>query len=224
MSKEFAIADVMPGKLNALVKNIMQQTGTGDPNEAVRLVNSGEWILSKPTRSWHEENDIVYLPPFTTDGTTGEGWIYRLKSNGFHVGDDAQQMLLSPFFRPSKPGTVIESVILKSKLFHDDDHRTMTNIYGYARRAFLGPNRRKLMLPNAELACLIRLNFTGEEIEAMGMGYIITVHEPIPNSHNTPYFLGVDSSGVDGGNRLNHSCASPGLPWGGSGGFAFELS
>ena len=42
---QFAIAEVTPGKLNALVKNIMTQTGTTDPNEAVRLVNSGEVTL-----------------------------------------------------------------------------------------------------------------------------------------------------------------------------------
>ena len=45
MSTEFAIADVLPGKLNALVKNLMRQTGETDPNEPVRLVNSGEWVI-----------------------------------------------------------------------------------------------------------------------------------------------------------------------------------
>ena len=71
MSTEFAIADVLPGKLNALVKNLMRQTGETDPNEAVRLVNSGEWVISKPTRSWREEGGVIFFS-VTSDGTTGE--------------------------------------------------------------------------------------------------------------------------------------------------------
>lgn len=57
MSTElFVIAEVMTGKLNALVKNIMRQTGANDPNEAVRLVNSGKWIVSESTR---DRNDNI---------------------------------------------------------------------------------------------------------------------------------------------------------------------
>lgn len=41
----FVIQDVLPGKLNALVKNIMDRMGINDPNEAVRRVNSGEWTV-----------------------------------------------------------------------------------------------------------------------------------------------------------------------------------
>ncbi len=44
MNKPFAIADVYPGVLNALVKKIMRQTGVNDANEAVRLVTSGECL------------------------------------------------------------------------------------------------------------------------------------------------------------------------------------
>ena len=58
MSAEFAIAEVMPGKLNALVKNIMRQTGETDPNEGTRLVNRGEWGVTKPAR-WGRDKDGV---------------------------------------------------------------------------------------------------------------------------------------------------------------------
>ena len=37
---DFLIASVLPGKLNALVKIIMEELGLEDPNEAVRLINS----------------------------------------------------------------------------------------------------------------------------------------------------------------------------------------
>ena len=44
--KLFAMADVLPSQLNAMVKNAMKQTGQ-DSNEAVRLFNSGTYILVK---------------------------------------------------------------------------------------------------------------------------------------------------------------------------------
>jgi hypothetical protein len=51
MKNEFVIAEVMPGQLNAMVKNVMGQMKINDPNEAVRRVNSGEWIVSKVAKS-----------------------------------------------------------------------------------------------------------------------------------------------------------------------------
>ena len=42
----FAIAEVLPGKLNSLVKTLMSQMKIRDPNEAVRRINSHEWIAS----------------------------------------------------------------------------------------------------------------------------------------------------------------------------------
>lgn len=47
---KFAISEVLPGKLNALVKNIMVQVGASDANEAVRLVNSGERVVVEPNK------------------------------------------------------------------------------------------------------------------------------------------------------------------------------
>ena len=48
---EFAIAEVFPGRLNALVKNLMSQMAISDPNEAVRRVNAGEWVVIKVVES-----------------------------------------------------------------------------------------------------------------------------------------------------------------------------
>jgi len=44
----FLIAKVHPGDLNAMVKNSMaQMPDTDDPNEVVRRINSGEWVVRK---------------------------------------------------------------------------------------------------------------------------------------------------------------------------------
>lgn len=42
---DFAIANVLPGKLNALVKHLRDQMKVTDSNEAVRRITSGEWVV-----------------------------------------------------------------------------------------------------------------------------------------------------------------------------------
>lgn len=59
----FVIAEVMPGKLNALVKNLMHQMDLTDPNEAVRRINSGELALSEPYRQWRERYNVIFTSP-----------------------------------------------------------------------------------------------------------------------------------------------------------------
>ena len=49
MKNEFAIAEVMSGQLNALVKNLMAQMAIDDASEAVRRVNAGEWVVRMAT-------------------------------------------------------------------------------------------------------------------------------------------------------------------------------
>lgn len=47
MRPEFVIANVLPGKLNALVKNLMRLTGIEDPVKVVDSINRSEWKLTK---------------------------------------------------------------------------------------------------------------------------------------------------------------------------------
>jgi hypothetical protein len=212
MNIEFSIAEVMPGKLNALVKNIMRQTGETDPNEAVRLVNSGEWVVSKPTRSCREEDGVIYFS-VTSDGTTGEDWITRLEGKGFRVGDYAKQVLRSPSFVPTN-GVTTEVAVLKGRLF-DDQSRITSKIRAEA-------DKRKLGKPEPELACLTREKFTDKEIEAMGLWYIVATHEPINDSVGDPNLL--FASRLDDGRWLNACGGRPGLRWGRGSGFGFAVS
>ncbi len=211
MNTEFMIAEVTPGKLNALVKNIMRQTGETDPNEAVRLVNSGEWVVSKPTRNWREQDGVIYFS-VTSDGTTGEDWITRLESKGFRVGDYAKQVLRSPDFKPTS-GMTTEVAVLKGMLFEDNDRIT--------KKIRAEADKRKLSKPNAELACLIREKFTDKEIEAMGLWYIVAMHEPINDSDGDPRLL--LASRADDGRWLDAYCGNPGRRWSRGRGFAFVV-
>ena len=70
-SECFAISSIEPGKLNALVKNIMKQMEISDPHEAVRRMNSKEWIVSQSPRKWREEDGVIYLS-VVSNGWTGK--------------------------------------------------------------------------------------------------------------------------------------------------------
>jgi hypothetical protein len=209
---EFAIAEVATGKLNALVKNIMRQTGTSDPNEAVRLVNSGEWILTNPVRRWREQDGVIYFS-VTSNGMTGPQWIEHFEKKGIQLSKWAKDVLLSPDFKPTN-GVTTEVAVLKGMLFEDND-RVTSKI-----RAEAG--KRKLVKPNAELGCLIRDMFTDEEIAAMGLVWIVAFHEPIKDSDGVPYLLSADRTGD--GRWLYAYYGRPDNRWGRGDGFAFAVS
>ncbi len=207
---EFAISGVETGQLNAMVKNAMRQMGITDAKEAVRRVNSGEWIFSEVTRSWHEQDGVIDLGTVTSDGTTGPEWIKRLEKKGFRVSDWAKSVLKSKDFKPTN-GVTSHIVVLKGKLWKDSD-RITSNIRAEA-------DRRKFEKPNAEVACLIREKFTDEEIEAMGLWWIVAMHEPIKDSAGVPSLL--HARRRDGGLWLNAAYDVPGRGWDDDHGFAF---
>jgi len=209
---EFAIAEVATGKLNALVKNIMRQTGTSDPNEAVRLVNSGEWILTNPVRRWREQDGVIYFS-VTSNGMTGPQWIEHFEKKGIQLSKWAKDVLLSPDFKPTN-GVTTEVAVLKGMLFEDND-RVTSKI-----RAEAG--KRKLVKPNAELGCLIRDMFTDEEIAAMGLVWIVAFHEPIKDSDGDPFLLSANRA--DDGRWLDAYYGRPDGRWARDGGFAFAVS
>ena len=117
-----------------------------------------ELTVSKLTRSWREEDGVIYLPPLVSDGTTGPLWIPRLEKQGFRIEDYAKQVLRSPDFKPTN-GVTTEIAVLKGVLFEDNDRST--------KKIRAEADKRKLEKPNAELACLIREKFTNKDIEAM---------------------------------------------------------
>lgn len=180
--------------------------------DGVRRFLSGELLVSELTHSWREEDGIIYLS-VTSDGTTGEAWIKRLEDKGFRLSNYAKSVLRSPDFKPTSEVTT-EIVILKGMLFADND-RITKNIRVEA-------DKRKLEKPNAEVACLIREMFTDKEIEAMGLTWIVVMHEPIKDSGGVPRLLDVDRLGD--GRWLNAYSAHPDSRWNHVFGFAFAVS
>ena len=173
--------------------------------------NSDTSISCKPTK-WREENDIIYFS-VTSDGTTGEQWIERLENKGFRVGDYAKSILRSPDFKPTS-GVTTEIAVLKGMFWNDND-RTTSNIRAEA-------NKRKLLKPNAEVACLIREMFSDEEIEAMGLLWIVVMHEPINDFVDDSRLLYTSCRGD--GRWLDALYVNPGHGWHSNIGFAFAVS
>jgi len=214
MSDRFAIAQVLPGKLNALVKTIMRQTGENDPNEAVRLINSGEWGVTKPTPSWRKENGVIYFS-VTSNGTTGPEWV--AKQEGF-LSELAKSALLSPDFTPTK-GITTDVAVLGVSLFEDD--KCITKEIRAEAYAGTFTQGKKLFDPNAELACLIREKFTDEEIERMGLWAIVAMHKPI-SIYGDPILLYASRSGR--GPWFSACLEQPRDGWLRTFGFAFAMS
>ncbi|MFH1956553.1 MAG: hypothetical protein ABIJ28_02825 [Patescibacteria group bacterium] len=159
---------------------------------------------------WREESGVIYFS-VTSDGTSGQDWIKRLESNGFQVSDWAKSILHSLDFKPTS-GVTTEIAILKGSLF-SDSNRTTRNIYAEA-------DRRNLTKPNAEVGCLIREKFSDKEIKAMGLWWIVVMHEPIKDSDGDPALLHVYRSA----RWLYASYGNPDSRWDPGNGFAFVVS
>lgn len=196
----FAGSELTLGQANAIVKMFGGMEG-------VKRFLRGELVIAEPTRSWQEKDGVITFS-VTSDGTTGEAWITRLEAKGFRLSGYAKSVLRSQKFQPTN-GATTQVAVLKGMLFNDNDRSTST--------VRTEATRRNLEKPNAEVACLIREKFTDEEIEAMGLIWLVTMHEPIEGTR----ILGM-SRCVDG-QWLDVFYHESDRPWNCATGFAFAV-
>ncbi len=178
----FTIQKVEVGKLNALVNNIMKQTGINDPEEAIRLVNSGEWVLSESTSSWDEEDGIIRFSVIS-DGTTGGEWINRFENKGIGVDNKTKQVLLSKNFKPTI-GVIYNIAVLKGGIIKNTKNRNIKNI-------LLEAEKLRFSNTNYEAACLIRNKFFNKDFRSMEVRTMVVMHEPIKKPDMDPALLSV---------------------------------
>jgi hypothetical protein len=208
------LKDFSRGQLDSALMKIGHDVGLGTA-EGIQSFLRGELIVSEPERKWREKNGVIYFSVTSDgttgsdDGTTGSEWIKRFAD----IGDYAKSVLRSPDFKPTN-GVTTEIAVLKGMLFENDD-RTTKNIRAEAKK-------RGFTKPNAEVACLIREKFTDEELEAMGLWWIIVMHEPIKDSDGDPSLLGASRDGD--GSWLLARWGDPGRWWHRDDGFAFAVS
>lgn len=169
MKSSFVIANIETGKLNALVKNLMRQINISDPHEALRLMNSGEWLVSPMGRDFLLSSGTIFfsLPP--SDGTTGAQWIKRLEAASHSVDDSVKESLLSPAFIPTSGITYIMA-ILRGSLF--PEHRCTTIEARKFGRKF------GFEAPHPEASFLMREMLTNAIMRAMRIQWITMMHSP----------------------------------------------
>ncbi|MFH1766592.1 MAG: hypothetical protein ABH826_00645 [Patescibacteria group bacterium] len=176
--------------------------------EGVQRFLRGELEVTNPTRTWREEDGVIYLS-VTSDGTTGEEWIKRLEE----LSKYAKDVLLSSDFVPTD-GMTYEIAVLKGTLFSDSDRVTS--------KIRVKAEARGFTKPNAEIACLIRDKFSNAELKKMGLYWIAVMHEPIKDSDGDPNLLCVNRN--SDGSWLFAAYGRPGYTWGRDDGFAFVVS
>lgn len=180
--------------------------------EGVDRLIRGEVTISEPQRAWREQDGVIYFT-VTSDNESGEGWITRLESKGFRMSDYAKQLLRSDDFAPTD-GVTYEIAVLKGMLFEDS--------YRVTKKIRTEAEGRGLTTPNAEVACLIREKFSDEELEAMGLWWIVTMHEPIKDSDGDLFLL--SAYRFDDGGWLHAYYGNPDFRWFREYGFAFVVS
>ncbi len=165
-------------------------------------------------QKWTEKDGVVYFS-VTSDGTTGEEWVDRLKREFFCLDSYTESMLCSESFK-STSGITYEIAVLKDELF-SDRKRTTKNIQKYAES-------RKLTTPSAEIGCLIHEKFSAEDLNAMGLYWIVIMHEPIKTFSGDFCIFSVESDDFYYDSCLIPSLDGPENRWHCSNGFAFVVS
>jgi len=152
----------------------------------------------------------VSLKEVTSDGVNGKDGIKDLEKARYNLGDYAKDVMKKDAYVVSN-GKVYKPVVLKGEAFTDDE-RVTANIRKVA--AEMG-----LITPPAELARLLRKSVSDEEIAAMGLYWLIVMHEPITDSDGDPYVLGLNRRGR--GRWLSASYGYSDYRWHREGGFVF---
>lgn len=180
--------------------------------EGAKRFLRGDLELKAVARSWTEEDSIIYFD-VTSDGTTGPEWEKKLEEAGYGISDWARQLLRSPDFKPTT-GVTTKVAAIRGKFWKKDSEFLTRNIRKEAES-------RKWATPNAELACLLRVKFTDEQLKQMGLWYIVAMHEPIKDSDGCPLLLRARRR--DDGPWLGANCDYPDAGWSDGGAFAFSV-
>lgn len=188
----------LTGQLLEIGRQLRQSNGYPfDPAQLQKFLQravEGKFVdrpMVKPKFDVLADGTITFT--VTSDGTTGLEWIDRLKAAGHKVNDYAEQLLRSSDFVPTN-GMTTKSVVLPGKLWTTDSNRLTKNIRAEALK-------RKLVKPNVEVACLIRMMCTNEEIRSMGLLRLVIMHKPIKDAAGSSVLLtvlaGVSESWLD---------------------------
>jgi hypothetical protein len=153
-------------------------------------------------------------------GLTGTEWITRLEYNGHELSSWANNIITKPDYDQNhrlEAGKEYKVTLVFGKEIKKDKDRSTANLKAIAIREL---GEQAVTDLKGELALLIRERFSNLELEAMGVGYIAVLHEPIIDSGG-----GVDvlNSGRNGNKSLVNADdgGRPSRLWNYIGAFAF---
>ena len=189
------------------------RTGKAKLIEVTETGSEGAVITTTPTpTAWTVDGEGNIHFTLTSNGFTREQWEQHLDRRGWRIGDYARQVLRRASEEPTN-GVTYNIVVCPGKKISKSDRITKQI------RAVAG--KKGWLKPHWEVACLIRDTFTDEQLEQMGLWYIVTMHEPIKDSNGNPGLLYSNRLGV--GRWLDANGGSPDVNWDDRGGFAFTV-
>lgn len=233
MNSEFTLSQGAGQKLEFAVQRNggtpedIDYLSTGENFRAVSLLRTGKAKLVEVTETGSEGAVIPTAPTptawtvddegnihftLTSNGFTREQWEQHLERRGWRIGDYARQVLRRASEAPTN-GVTYNIVVRPGKKISDSDRIT--------KKIRAAADKKGWVKPHWEVACLIRDTFTDEQLEQMGLWYIVTMHEPIKDSDGDPLLL--DSRRGDGGRWLRAGYGRPDDDWDDRGGFAFAV-
>lgn len=156
--KKRVIDDVSVNDLEKFVQNLMLQIGEQDVRKTIELINSGKIVLANIKTDWKEKDDLISFSVIS-DGTSGPGWLQRLRNEGVYVDETVQKVLLSDDFNPTV-GIKTHVHLLQGRDVQTDERYLTTE-----------SQKRKLikLCYGAEIACLTREKFSPLQINLMGV-------------------------------------------------------
>lgn len=166
---------------------------------------------STPT-AWTVDSEGNIYFTLTSNGLTRELWEQHLERRGRQISSRARNALSRASEAPTNGITYNIVVRPGKKISHSD--RIVNKIRASA-------DKRGWAKPHWEVACLIRDTLTDEQLEKMGLWYIVTMHEPIDDSGGGPCLLSSYQRADGGCPLLDTEGGRPDYNWDDRGGFAF---
>lgn len=129
--------------------------------------------------------ETIYLDPektqrfnisITSDGTTSEEWCKYFNTGVFTLLKEAEDVLLSPYFKPTRGVTTKVVIVKEKRLKGKDYYLTTENVRNYALR-------QRLTAPSLEVACLIARAMDKTNMRTMGLSDIVIMCEPIKDNY-----------------------------------------
>lgn len=143
---------------------------------------------------------------------TGKKYIQRLKEKGYSISSYAEEILGT--IKKSERKEPYTFVIIKASEF-SQEYPTTQEIRDEARK-------RGYITPPAELAPLLREAVSDEDIAALGLTWLVVMHEPVTDSDGDLSLLSLNRD--DEGQWLNACHGGPDFGWNREDGFVFSRS